>query len=223
MITKKEYAKYLIAQFRNDNKIPNEILDEELGSKIFSSSSLAVALQYLGYLDNNKELYDYASQRGGIVCTQAYRNEHGETIVQTLSVREMLDLLPVEDSPIKPYKVVLNNEEEYYIWAESLKELFFKEEFQLKQHLGIKYIEDDIIEIPLKEKRVIYYMFDTDTSPEILNNKTAFYEKIIKEISKHTTDTGKIVVNIGNNVWDLKYKVEEFSIEVVQLIESEIQ
>ena len=84
MITKKQLCKKIISEFEEENgRIPNS-------GDIFSSSSLAVAMEYLGLLADKRDL-DYASERGGHLLS-FYDKETGEYSI--LSTRELLDLLP---------------------------------------------------------------------------------------------------------------------------------
>ena len=71
MITKKAFANYIINDFKKKNNIPDNTKNEDLVFNIFMSSSLGVALEYLGILTKEKypEEYIYMASRGGIrVC-----------------------------------------------------------------------------------------------------------------------------------------------------------
>lgn len=85
MITKKQYCKSIIEQFRH-----NEDLDVVTECDIFKSSSLAVAMEYLGLLSSKKYI-DYAKFRAGTVI-----HIYDEDIKSyyNLSTRELLALLP---------------------------------------------------------------------------------------------------------------------------------
>jgi hypothetical protein len=84
MITKKQFCKKVISDFEEENgRLPNS-------GDIFSSSTLAVAMEYLGLLTDNRDL-NYAAERGGHFLS-FYDKETGEYSI--LSTRELLDLLP---------------------------------------------------------------------------------------------------------------------------------
>lgn len=241
MLTKKEYAMSIIKERCRKSKLQSELkkcgilysndisaLDrrilEELIDDIFNNSSLAVALDVFGCLDDRPELKEYASSRDGIIAMNAYIDNHKEMVCNTLSVRELIDILPADSSfKDKPYKVTMKNGDVDYLWAESLKSLFENKQFQLYRLHGINFIEDDIVEVPIRYKRVIYSEFDNDPSPRILDRRTVFYKKIIDgiEMRRHIflkgTDSGKIVVTIGKDMRELQYKITECNIEVFNL------
>ena len=82
MINRTQFCNYLIKQFAESEGIKVEEVTEDM---IFKSSSLAVALEYLGKIQN-PENREYAASRGGIfILTDD---------ASILSVREMLSFLP---------------------------------------------------------------------------------------------------------------------------------
>jgi hypothetical protein len=85
MITKKQFAEKVISDFLKEQKIKefNEAL-------ILQSSSVAVAAEYLDLI-KSKAMKEYAASRGGIFIMVDG--------VGTLTVREMLDLLPETLTP----------------------------------------------------------------------------------------------------------------------------
>ena len=85
MITKDQFANYIIDNFCEEEKIKREDLNE---SHIYKSSSLAVAIEHLCLL-KDKRSKDYASYRGG-----SFVNIFNDKEVSILSTREMLFLLP---------------------------------------------------------------------------------------------------------------------------------
>lgn len=95
MITKKNFAEHILEREAKKMGIANNIdaLNEEkidqLVGMIGQSSSLAVALDVLGYLNKYPEAKAYAENRGGVFVLAP----RGEGV---LSVRDMLELLPDE-------------------------------------------------------------------------------------------------------------------------------
>lgn len=92
MITKEMYCRKIIDEFKKNNALTNSS-DDELVGHIFSSTSLGIALEYLGILNAEKypAEYDYISSRGGL--KDIYYSIETET-VNILTVREFIDLLP---------------------------------------------------------------------------------------------------------------------------------
>lgn len=82
MITRPQFCNYLIKKFAESEGIKVEDVNEDM---IRKSSSLAVAMEYLGKIQN-PENQEYATTRGGIfILTDD---------ASILSVREMLSFLP---------------------------------------------------------------------------------------------------------------------------------
>lgn len=84
MITKRDYANHVVIQFMNDNNITSR---EDLNRYVMSSTSLGIALEYLGELDEGYK--DYIASRGGIAI--AVRDD---AELRILSTRELMNLLP---------------------------------------------------------------------------------------------------------------------------------
>ncbi len=89
MMTKEIFAKMLIQKFCEEEEIPREELKE---FDILKSSSLAVAMEFLGLL-KDKELKEYAFSRGGTIFS-FYDKESKE--VYMLSTRDLLEMLPAQ-------------------------------------------------------------------------------------------------------------------------------
>jgi len=86
MLTKREACLAVIGEFCVDNKIgPEDLIADK---HIFSSSKLAVAMEYLGLIED-RTLQEYAATRGGAVLYY-----FADEDVKILTFRELLDLLP---------------------------------------------------------------------------------------------------------------------------------
>ena len=100
MITKKQYAYYLIDKFKRLNDIPAEVQPDMLVEYVFQSTTLGLALEYLGIInpESYPDLCEYLSNRGGIAINYIDRNADGEEKLKfnILTIREMFDLLPEE-------------------------------------------------------------------------------------------------------------------------------
>ncbi len=81
MITKDQYCKYIIDEYKRENGVQ---FDGELVSHLGKSSRLAVAMEHLGLLQGDN--LEYAQCRGG--C-EILTNDG-----QVLTCRELLKLLP---------------------------------------------------------------------------------------------------------------------------------
>ena len=97
MITRKNYCKSQIQSYLNIYNLEDP---KDLVPHIFESSTLGVILQELGII-NSKDYPmedEYINHRGGIMATYADRVD-GKVIIETLTVREFLNLLPekIED------------------------------------------------------------------------------------------------------------------------------
>lgn len=88
MISKKDFAEHIIEEFCKSEKMNPKDLTE---CHILKSSSLAVAMEYLGLIET-PELKDYAKNRGGTFILKT--NHPNDGSVRILSTREMMDLLP---------------------------------------------------------------------------------------------------------------------------------
>ena len=92
MITRKNYCKSLLQSYLNEYNLEDP---KDLVPHIFESSTMGIILQELGII-NPKDYpmeNDYINSRGGIMATYAEKNKNG-VLIQTLTVREFLDLLP---------------------------------------------------------------------------------------------------------------------------------
>ena len=86
MITKKHFCEIKIREYCEDNDISIDDLKEDI---CFSSSTVAICMEYLGLLKDNS-IKEYVSSRGGTMYVYGNR-ETGEVAI--LSTREFLDLL----------------------------------------------------------------------------------------------------------------------------------
>ena len=92
MITRENYCKSQIRVYLNEYNLEDP---KDLVPHVFESSTLGIILQELGII-NPKDYpmeNDYINSRGGIMATYAEKNKNG-VLIQTLTVREFLDLLP---------------------------------------------------------------------------------------------------------------------------------
>ena len=92
MITRENYCKSQINGFLNYYNLKDP---KDLVSHIYESSTLGVILQELGIINpKDYPIEDaYINTRGGIMDTYAEKTDTG-VLIQTLTVREFLDLLP---------------------------------------------------------------------------------------------------------------------------------
>ena len=92
MITRKNYCKSQLRMYLSEYNLEDP---KDLVPHIFESSTMGVILQELGII-NSKDYpmeNDYINNRGGIMATYAEKTANG-VLIQTLTVREFLDLLP---------------------------------------------------------------------------------------------------------------------------------
>ena len=92
MITRKNYCKSQLHMYLSEYNLEDP---KDLVPHIFESSTMGIILQELGII-NPKDYpmeNDYINSRGGIMATYAEKNKNG-VLIQTLTVREFLDLLP---------------------------------------------------------------------------------------------------------------------------------
>ena len=101
-VTKKKFAESIIYQFLMDeeNKDPKDIdINRDFSpAMITKSSSIAVAAEYLGLLNNDPEYLEYAKSRGGSAF-QIFGKEEGEdkvSLISIISTRDILSLFPEE-------------------------------------------------------------------------------------------------------------------------------
>lgn len=89
MLTKTQFCKSIIHDFKINENI-KDIDDNKLENYICKSSSLCVALEYLGLL-KDKQSIKYANTRGG---TLFIYSDCETKEIETLSTRELLSFLP---------------------------------------------------------------------------------------------------------------------------------
>ena len=92
MITRKNYCKSQLHMYLSEYNLEDP---KDLVPHIFESSTLGIILQELGII-NSKDYpmeNNYINNRGGIMATYAEKTTNG-VLIQTLTVREFLDLLP---------------------------------------------------------------------------------------------------------------------------------
>ena len=107
MITKKEFCRCIIDDFvLNSNDMiqeagldPMTVTDKDLVGFVYSSTRLGIALEYLGVLTKDDDLYEYLQNRGGIEYTYLNwltedRDRKEEFKTNILSTRELISLLP---------------------------------------------------------------------------------------------------------------------------------
>lgn len=88
MMTKKQYANFIVDHFCKDNNIEREKV-EDWGRYLTMSGKLAVCLEYLGLLTENQK--HYSETRGGIEFA-GYDKEKNDAWV--FSTRELMSFLP---------------------------------------------------------------------------------------------------------------------------------
>ena len=91
MMTKTQMCRMIIDREKED---VNQS-DESMVSKIYSSTSLGIALETIGVIttENNPEAFRYLSERGGVLFSHFDRS-NGQ--IYQMSFRELLSLLPDE-------------------------------------------------------------------------------------------------------------------------------
>ena len=111
MITRENYCKSQIRVYLNEYNLEDP---KDLVPHVFESSTMGVILQELGII-NSKDYpmeNDYINNRGGIMATYADKVDD-KVIIETLTVREFLKLLPekledtnsseMDEEPIIPH------------------------------------------------------------------------------------------------------------------------
>ena len=97
MITKKQYCRSIVNRYKAELKCltEKEYTDRELVSEIFKSTTLGIALEYLGVLDPkiDRVVLEYLSHRGGIKEV-VFDQDLNESFI--LSQREFIEMLPDE-------------------------------------------------------------------------------------------------------------------------------
>jgi len=96
MMTKKQFAKAIIAQKRKELNIPNELQDTELHNYAYQSTCLGIALEELGFLDSyDVDLKIYLANRSGILNQYIYVEDCKDNPqVSFLTMRDILSMLP---------------------------------------------------------------------------------------------------------------------------------
>ncbi len=92
MITRKNYCKSKLQNYLDQYNLKDP---KDLIPHVFESSTMGIILQDLGII-NSKDYpmeNDYINSRGGIMATYAEKTANG-VVIQILTVREFLDLLP---------------------------------------------------------------------------------------------------------------------------------
>lgn len=92
MITRKNYCKSQLHMYLSEYNLEDP---KDLVPHIFESSTMGIILQELGII-NPKDYPmedEYINSRGGIMATYAEKTANG-VVIQILTVREFLDLLP---------------------------------------------------------------------------------------------------------------------------------
>jgi hypothetical protein len=92
MITKKDFAEYLIEAHAESENLSIDEVKNNPGLHTLKSTSCGLALDYLGLLDNYKVEKEYLESRGGSFIT--IFNKDKEPHLKCLSTREMFELLP---------------------------------------------------------------------------------------------------------------------------------
>ena len=92
MITRKNYCLSLLQKYLNEYGMTDP---KELVPHIYESSTMGIILQELGIINpKDYPIEDsYINTRGGIMATYAEKTDTG-VLIETLTVREFLDLLP---------------------------------------------------------------------------------------------------------------------------------
>ena len=92
MITRKNYCESKLQRYLDQYNLKDP---KDLIPHVFESSTMGIILQDLGII-NSKDYPmedDYINSRGGIMATYAEKTANG-VVIQILTVREFLDLLP---------------------------------------------------------------------------------------------------------------------------------
>lgn len=92
MITRENYCKSRIQAYLNEYNLKDP---KDLVPHVFESSTMGVILQELGIINSKDYPMEdkYINSRGGIMATYADRVDD-KVIIETLTVREFLNLLP---------------------------------------------------------------------------------------------------------------------------------
>lgn len=106
MISKKEFCKAFIRKFCNSNNLAIEELKSDKEQYAVGNTSLGIAMETLGWFDDNPNIKEYLASRAGIyiLVHQADRDhpnqdEDKKYEPSILTMREIIYLLP-DDVPL---------------------------------------------------------------------------------------------------------------------------
>lgn len=88
MISKKMYAKHIVNEYIQNRKLDPQGGYKDLNEYVKDNASLGIALDILGYLDEDNK--QYIENRNGtpyVIC-------YDRLSVHTLTTREIMDMLP---------------------------------------------------------------------------------------------------------------------------------
>lgn len=88
MISKKMYAKHIVNEYIQNRKLDTQGGYKDLNEYVKDNASLGIALDVLGYLDEDNK--QYIENRNGtpyVIC-------YDRLSVHTLTTREIMDMLP---------------------------------------------------------------------------------------------------------------------------------
>ena len=103
MMTKTEFAKMIVEKYVEDTyetlcfSVDDNVqmIQEDLIEKIYTNSGLAVALEFLGYITDEKDKEYVKTRSGSFIGRIDYsKNANPSLNYKQISVREMLSILP---------------------------------------------------------------------------------------------------------------------------------
>ena len=107
MISKKEFCKAFIRKFCNSNNLAIEELKSDKEQYAVGNTSLGIAMETLGWFDDNSNIKEYLASRGGIYILVHHadrdhpnQDENKKYEPAILTMREIIALLP-DDVPIE--------------------------------------------------------------------------------------------------------------------------
>ena len=107
MISKKEFCRAFIRRFCNSHAYSMEELKELKDHYAMGSTSLGIAMETLGWFDDNSNIKEYLASRGGIYILvhradrdHPNQDEDKKYEPAILTMREIIALLP-DDVPIE--------------------------------------------------------------------------------------------------------------------------
>jgi hypothetical protein len=92
MITKKDFAEYLIEEHADSEEITVDEVKTNPTLHVYKSTSCGLALEYLGLLDGHKGAKEYLANRAGSFIS--IFGKENESCPKFLSTRDMFSLLP---------------------------------------------------------------------------------------------------------------------------------